>query len=100
MPPRRGRRFPAPGRAALIRFLLLLGALIIGVALVAAHGIRGVAVLAVLLLVVSARRTRGWIVAESALVRLTGSRRRAAILVMATVIVALVAVDAYSLLHG
>ena len=79
---------------------MLLGALVIGGALVVAHGIRGVAVLVVLLLVVSAPRTRAWTVAERALVRLTGSRKRAAILVMSTVIVVILAVDVYSLVHS
>jgi hypothetical protein len=78
----------------------LLGALIVGVALVATHGIRGVAILVVLLLLVSAPRTRAWGLVERALVRLTGSRKRAAILVMALVIVVVLAVDLYSLLHG
>jgi hypothetical protein len=80
--------------------LLLLGALVIGGALVAAHGIRGIAVLVVLLLLVSAPRTRTWSVTERALVRLTGSRKRAAIVVMSTVIVVVLAVDVYSLVHS
>ncbi len=80
--------------------MLLLGALIVGAALVATHGIRGVAILVVLLLLLSAPRTRAYSIAEQALVRLTGSRKRAAILVMVVVIVVVLAVDAYTLLHG
>jgi hypothetical protein len=78
----------------------LLAALAIGVALVATHGLRGLAVVAVLLLLVSAPRTRAWIIAEGFLVRLTGSRRRAAVLVMSTVIVILLAFEVYSLVRG
>lgn len=78
---------------------MLLGATVVGAALVVAHGARGVAALAVLILVVSVPRTRAWSMAEGALVRLTGSRKRAAILVLSTIIVAVLAVDAYSLLH-
>jgi hypothetical protein len=88
------------GSPPLIRLLLLLGALVVGGALVATHGIRGVAVLVVLLLLMSAPRTRIWSVAERELVRLTGSRRRAAVLVMSTVIVVVLAVDVYSLVHS
>jgi hypothetical protein len=79
--------------------LLLLGALVIGGALVAAHGVRGVAVLILLLMLASAPRTRTWSATERTLVRLTGSRRRAAVLVMSTVIVVVLAVDVYSLVH-
>lgn len=80
--------------------MLLFGALIVGAALVATHGIRGVTILVVLLVLLSARRTRGYQVAERALVRLTGSRKRAAILVMTIIIVVVLTVDVYSLLHG
>ena len=78
----------------------MLAALVIGAALVVAHGIRGVAALVVLLLLVSAPRTRTWNITERALVRLTGSKKRAAILVMSVVIVAVLAVDVYSLAHS
>jgi uncharacterized membrane protein len=87
------------GGAPLIRFFLLLAALIVGVGLVAVHGLRGLVVVAILLLVASAPRTRAWNVAERFLVRLTGSRRRAAVLVMSTVIIILLAFEVYSLLH-
>jgi hypothetical protein len=100
MQPPGGRPCSAEGRALLIRVLLLLGALIVGVALVATHGIRGVAVLVVLLLLMSARRSRPWIMVERVLVQLTGSRRRAAILAMTVVIVVVLAVDVHSLLRG
>jgi len=92
--------FPGGRWRPLIRFLLLLAALVIGAALVVAHGIRGVAALVVLLLLVSAPRTRAWNITERALVRLTGSKKRAAILVMSVVIVAVLAVDVYSLAHS
>ena len=72
----------------------------VGVALIAAHGLRGIAVLVVLMLAVSVPRTRAWYIAEGALVRLTGSRKRAAILVLSTIIVAFLAIDAYSLFHS
>jgi hypothetical protein len=90
----------AKGRALLIRVLLLLGAVLVGVSLVATHGVRGVAVLVVLLLLMSARRSRPWIMVERALVQLTGSRKRAAILAMTVVIVVVLAVDVHSLLRG
>src|SRR5205823_13018609 len=88
-PPILPQKFSSPAESGipLIRFLLLLGALVVSTALVVAHGLRGVAALVVLLLLVSAPRTRAWSVSERALVRLTGSRKRAAILVMSVVIV-------------
>lgn len=71
-----------------------------GAALVAAHGLRGLVVLAVVLVLASAPRTRVWQAAERALVRLTGSRKRAAILVLSLTILVLLAIDLYSLAHG
>lgn len=65
----------------------------------ATHGFRGVVALVVLLLVVSVPRTRAWQATEQTLVRVTGSRRRAAVLVMSVIIVAVLAVDIYSLVR-
>jgi hypothetical protein len=82
-----------------IRFLLLLAALGLGVSLVAAHGVRGLLIAVVLLVAVSAPRTRTWRTVEYYLVRLTGSRRRAAVLALSVVLVLMVSVDIYEFVH-
>ncbi|HEX6510619.1 MAG TPA: hypothetical protein VF221_23570 [Chloroflexota bacterium] len=63
----------------------------------ASHGIRGLAIVVVFLVLSSAPRTRVWQIIERRLVHLTGSRKRAAILVMSVVIVVVLAVDVYEL---
>jgi nitrate reductase NapE component len=85
--------------ATMIRFLLLLVALVLSVALVAAHGVRGLVFLMILALAATLPQTRAWKIAERPLVRITGSRARAATLVMAVTITALVAVNLYQLVR-
>jgi nicotinamide riboside transporter PnuC len=71
--------------------ILLVAVLIIGIA----HGTRGLVVAGVIILAWSAKDSRAWKAAEAFLVRLTGSRRRAAVLVMAVVIVVVLVFDVY-----
>lgn len=76
----------------LIRGLLLVGVLVLCTALIAAHGLRGIAVVVGVAVLASAVQTRAFRTTERALVRLTGSRQRAAMAVMGLVIVVVVAV--------
>lgn len=86
--------------ASLIRLLLLLGALLVFTALIAVHGfVRAVVLLVAVVLATSVPRTRAWKGSEYALVQLTGSRRRAAVLVMVLVIGTLTIVNLYQLAH-
>jgi hypothetical protein len=84
---------------ALIRFVLLIVAVVISVAIVAAHGVRGIALLVGLALVATLPRTRGWKMGERWLVRITGSRRRAIVVVMMVAIGAVIAVNVYQYVH-
>lgn len=77
----------------LIRGLLLVGVLVLCTALIAAHGLRGIAVVVGVAVLASAVQTRAFRTTERALVRLTGSRQRAAMAVMGLVIVVVVAVS-------
>lgn len=77
----------------LIRSLLLFGVLVLCTALIAAHGLRGIAVVVGVAVLASAVQTRAFRTTERALVRLTGSRQRAAMAVMGLVIVVVVAVS-------
>jgi hypothetical protein len=86
--------------SGLIRLALLLVAIVLFAFLVAAHGvIRAFIILVAVTLVLTAPRTRAWQMGERWLVRLTGSRRRAAVLVMVLVIATLTAVNLYNLIH-
>ncbi len=76
----------------LIRGLLLVGVLVLCTALIAAHGLRGIAVVVGVAVLASTVQTRAFRTTERALVRLTGSRQRAAMAVMGLVIVVVVAV--------
>jgi hypothetical protein len=85
--------------SAMIRSLLLLLlfalVLIVGIA----HGLRGLAVAGVFILLWAAKDTRAFRASETFLARLTGSRRSAWLTVAVIVIVAVVAVDVYGALH-
>ena len=83
----------------MVRFLLLLGAIIAGVFLLAAHGVRGLFALVALVLLVTVPGTRVWQVVEHRLVGLTGSRMRAAALVLFVVVVGMAAFQIYQLSH-
>ncbi|GAC1469476.1 MAG: hypothetical protein PVSMB7_18810 [Chloroflexota bacterium] len=85
---------------ALLRFALLLGALVVAAWLVVAHGVRGLVVVLIVTLLLSVPRTRGWQVAEGTLVRFTGSRRRAGALVGFLIIGAVTAFEIVQLIHG
>jgi Flp pilus assembly protein TadB len=80
---------------ALTRFVLLLGALGLAAIIIAAHGARGVGLLIAVALVASVPQTRVWRGTERMLVRLTGSRRRAAAVALGLVIVTLVTINLY-----
>lgn len=82
----------------LFRFGLLLVALLVCGAIIAAHGVRGVVLVIAIMAVATLPQTRIWQVTERSLVRLTGTRRRAAVLVMAIVIGVTIAVNVYQFL--
>ena len=71
--------------------ILLAGVLIIGIA----HGTRGLVVAGVIIAVWTAKDSRAWKATEAFLVRLTGSKRRAAVAVMAVVIIVVLGFDVY-----
>lgn len=89
------RRIRRVGMTALVRFALLIAALVVCGAIIAAHGVRGVVFVIVIMLVATLPQTGAWRVTERALVRLTGSRRRATVLVLGVVICVLVVVNVY-----
>lgn len=85
--------------SVVIRLVLLVLALIVCGWIIAAHGVRGVVLLVIIGLLVSVPQTRGWKYAERWLVKLTGSRQRAAALVLGIVILILAAVNLLPLVH-
>ena len=84
---------------AFIRPLLSLGILLIGLWLVVSHGTRGFLLLIALALVATLPGTSGWQRGERWLIRLTGSRSRAAALAMLMLIGAVTAINVYQLLR-
>jgi len=84
---------------ALVRPLLALGILLIGLLLVVSHGTRGFLVLIGAGLAATLPGTSGWQRCERWLIRLTGSRRRAAALIMLMLIGAVTAINVYQLLR-
>jgi hypothetical protein len=82
-----------------LRSFLLVVALGLGLYLAVVHGIRGLAVFAALLVVSALPKTRAWRFTEWLLVGVTGSRRRAAVLVMSLAIAALLAVNVVEFIH-
>lgn len=85
--------------SAVLRFGLLLLALIAAGAIIITHGVRGIAAVVILTLVLAVPRTRAWRYASGVLVRLTGSRRRAAVLVAVVLIGVAIAVNLLPLIH-
>jgi hypothetical protein len=83
----------------LIRFGLLALAAIAAATVIAAHGIRGLAIVVFLVMIATLPRSRPYQIAEYWLVRMTGSRRRAAVIVMSVIIALLVAFNVYELTH-
>ncbi len=77
----------------LMRGLLLLGVILLCLWLVAAHGFRGIVIVSGVVVLVSVVQTRVFRALGGALVRFTGSRRRAVALVMGVVLAAMVAVS-------
>jgi hypothetical protein len=84
---------------ALIRFGLLAVALVVCVTLIALHGVRGIVLVIAIMALATLPGTRAWRATERVLVRLTGSRRRAFVLIMATVICLVIAVNVYQYAH-
>jgi hypothetical protein len=84
----------------LIRFGLLIMVLLVSTVIIATHGVRGVAFVVVLMAVLTVPQTRAWAIGERWMVRLTGSRRRAAALILAIIVGALIAINIYELVHG
>ena len=84
---------------ALIRLALLTAALVIGVWIIAEHGLRGILLVTGLVVVYSLTRTRAWRTGEGWMVRLTGSRTRAAAVVLGAIIALTVVVNVVSYLH-
>ncbi|MBV9281185.1 MAG: hypothetical protein JOZ41_13975 [Chloroflexi bacterium] len=86
--------------STLIRSLLLFALFVCVVILVAAHGfVRAVAVLMALVVVTTLPKTRAWQMGERWLVRITGSRRRAALVALLVVIGALAVINIYNITH-
>lgn len=77
----------------------MIAALVIGAWIIAEHGIRGIAVVTALVVVYSLTRTRAWRSGESWMVRLTGSRKRAAAVVLGAIIALTVAVNLVTFIH-
>lgn len=84
---------------AVLRLVLVAAVLVVAVALIVAHGTRGIALLVAIGLLAYLPRTRAWRAIERPLVRLTGSRRRAAVVVMLVIITAVAAFNLWELLH-
>lgn len=84
---------------ALLRFGLLAIALVAAGAIIITHGVRGIAALVVLTILVTVPRTRAWRYVSGALIRLAGSGRRAAVLVMVVIIGVAIVVTLLPLVH-
>jgi hypothetical protein len=89
----------SPFTSGLIRTGLLLAALTVCVWLIAAHGLRGLAVVAALAVLTALPQNRGFRLADRWLIRVTGSRRRALALLMAIAVTAIVGVGLLELLR-
>jgi hypothetical protein len=83
--------------STLLRFGLLVAALAIAVALIAAHGVRGLAIVVAIGLIVTLPQTKAWQRVEGVLVRITGSRKRAAGLALFVVIAVAGGIQVYGL---
>jgi hypothetical protein len=83
----------------LVRIGLMAAALLAAATVIAVHGVRGLAIVIFLALLASLPRSRPYRTAEYWLVRITGSRRGAAVVFMTTLIVVLVAFNVYTLTH-
>ena len=79
--------------SSLLRFILLLAALAVCVGLVITHGFRGFVVIAFIAVIATVPRTRGYRFLERHLVRLTGSRARAAMLIGVVTLTAMIALN-------
>jgi hypothetical protein len=84
---------------AVVRLVLLIVALLVAIAIIATHGVRGLVVLMLIAVAFTVPRTRVWRTGERWMVRLTGSRRRAAVVTMFVIIGALIAVNVYDYVH-
>jgi hypothetical protein len=85
--------------AALFRLVVLCLILIVSVFLVAAHGLRGFFIVMALILAWALPQTRIWQRIDRVLVRVTGSRRRAAALIMGVTIGTVLVVNLYQLVR-
>jgi hypothetical protein len=81
-------------RPAVIALVVLLGAW-----LIVAHGVRGLVIVIAGIVVYALPRTRGWKMIEGPLVRITGSRRRAAVISFGLLIAVMAAFDIYQLVR-
>jgi hypothetical protein len=68
--------------------------------LIAAHGLRAIGLIAVVILVVTIAQSAVWRRTERFLVRLTGSRQRGFAVILGIFIAILAAFNVYTLLHG
>ena len=83
-----------------LRTVLLTVAVLALIALVAVHGfVRAVVLLVVVALATALPRTRAWAVGERMMVRLTGSRQRAAAVTLIVVISSLAVYNIYALVR-
>ncbi|GAC1324081.1 MAG: hypothetical protein NVSMB22_12470 [Chloroflexota bacterium] len=81
--------------SALVRLGMVIVVVVACAAIIVTHGVRGIAFVVVLMLAATLPRTRVWGTVERVLVRATGSRKRAAALVLVTIIGVLAAVNVY-----
>jgi len=81
----------------IFRFFLTAIVLLLAVWLIVAHGVRGLVIVVAGIIAYTLPRTRGWKIVEGALVRVTGSRRRAAVLAFGLMLAAMAAFDVYQL---
>lgn len=83
----------------MIRFVLIFGALAACALVIAAHGVRGVIIIVVLAALASILRLPAFQGAARLLVRITGSPRRALVLVTSVTIGVMLAINLYQLVR-
>jgi hypothetical protein len=83
----------------LLRPALTVLIILVGVWLIIAHGVRGLVIVIAGIAVYALPRTRAWKIIEGPLVRLTGSRRRAAVISFGFLLAIMAAFDIYQLVR-
>ena len=84
----------------LIRTVLLCAMVAACILLIATHGfVRALILFMALIVVTVLPKTRAWQIGEKWLVRMTGSRRRAALVALLTLIAVLAVINIYNIAH-